>query len=177
MTKSIEMTKQGDEIVFTQATKQLTRVPDSMIKAAIQFATEWADDAVPEVNVVVTVDGDYEVDVHKWHENPVAVCIREYNGDTLLARFEAEQVFNLIGSTLLQGCPTDEETQLMQDAADQERLEHEEWINTYYPSEKAEDACVPLVEFVSGWKEGRGYGDFSDAPVDVAIKGVDHDQA
>ena len=92
MTEKIRMTKHDENIVFTQGDECLTVVPNIMIKAAIEFATEWATCDVPEVNVVITVDGDYEVDVHKWHENPVAVCIRKYNGSILLARFEADQL-------------------------------------------------------------------------------------
>jgi len=53
----------------------------------------------------------------------------------------------------LEGCPTDEEMRLMQDASDQEQIERDAWYKERGMGKDWEAA---------GWSEGRGYGDFPE---------------
>lgn len=88
-------TKYGGQIVFGRGTDVLTKVPAEVIKRAAKFITELTEDDsinAPEAGVIISVDGDYEVIIHKWWDtSEVRVILRKCNTLKPLATWEVKQ--------------------------------------------------------------------------------------
>jgi len=99
------------------ATEKLTRIE--------KMLTEMVDDNLPLVSVTVASNPNYLLTITKWNDDEIHYSVEVENDTTQDVDHPRST------SQLLEGCPTDEEIQLMQDAADQEQAERDAWYKEH----------------------------------------------